>query len=75
MLSSASLNIESALCYFIILSFLASGFVYTLPVLIVHAFQKKLKIFRYYFVSYLISGVVGILLICLFAYVWLVSLN
>ncbi|CAM3961871.1 MULTISPECIES: hypothetical protein [Elizabethkingia] len=75
MLSSASLNIESALFYIILLTFLMSGFVYTLSVLIVHAFQKKIKGFLYYFISYLISGGAGILLICLFAFIWLASLN
>ncbi|WJJ99519.1 hypothetical protein [Elizabethkingia anophelis] len=75
MLSSASLNLESALFYITLLAFLASGFVYTLSVLIVHAFQKRIKNFRYYFISYLISGVIGILLICLFAFIWLASLN
>ncbi len=43
MLSSASLNLESALFYIILIAFLASGFVYTLSVLIVHALQKKIK--------------------------------
>ncbi|CDN73003.1 conserved hypothetical protein [Elizabethkingia anophelis] len=75
MLSSASLNLESALFYITLLAFLASGFVYTLSVLIVHAFQKRIKSFRYYFISYLISGVIGILLICLYAFIWLASLN
>nr|HDP3250748.1 hypothetical protein [Elizabethkingia anophelis] len=75
MLSSASLNLESALFYITLLAFLASGFVYTLSVLIVHAFQKRIKNFRYYFISYLISGVIGILLICRFAFIWLASLN
>ncbi|CAM3428825.1 hypothetical protein ELOC111193_04310 [Elizabethkingia occulta] len=75
MLSSASLNLESALIYFIILSFLASGFIYTLIVLIIHAYQKKLKNFSYYFISYLISGIIGIVLICLFGFLWLASLN
>ncbi|AIL44719.1 hypothetical protein [Elizabethkingia anophelis] len=75
MLSSASLNLESALFYITLLAFLASGFVYTLSVLIVHAFQKRIKNFRYYFISYLISGVIGILLIYLFAFIWLASLN
>ncbi|WP_260256700.1 hypothetical protein [Elizabethkingia miricola] len=75
MLSSASLNLESALFYIILIAFLASGFVYTLSVLIVHALQKKIKGVLYYLISYLISGGAGILLICLFAFIWLASLN
>ncbi len=60
MLSSANLNIEGALISLVLMLFFGSGILYTILALIVNTIQNKPKKVTYYFVTFLISGIIGL---------------
>ncbi|MGV0980330.1 hypothetical protein [Empedobacter falsenii] len=60
MLSSANLNIEGALISLVLMLFFGSGILYTTLALIVNTIQNKPKKSTYYFVTFLISGIIGL---------------
>lgn len=60
MLSSANLNIEGALISLVLMLFLGSGILYTILALIVNTIQNKPKKSTYYFITFLISGIIGL---------------
>ncbi|CAI8788435.1 hypothetical protein [Chryseobacterium sp. IT-36CA2] len=62
MLSSADLHLERALFLAVLIIFFGAGILCTLIILIIHSLQKKNKTARYYFLSFLLSGVMGLIL-------------
>ncbi|RXM38921.1 hypothetical protein BOQ62_14645 [Chryseobacterium sp. CH21] len=68
MLSSADLHLERALFLAVLILFFGAGILYTLIILIIHSLQKKIKTAGYYFLSFLLSGVIVVIMSILFLY-------
>ncbi|MDR2236487.1 MAG: hypothetical protein LBE92_10205 [Chryseobacterium sp.] len=62
MLSSADLNLERALVFVVLMLFFGTGLLYTVIVFLIHSIQKKKKNILYYVLSFVISGITGLLL-------------
>lgn len=70
MLSSADLHLERALILTALILFFGAGFSCTLIIFIINAVRKKHKKALYYVLSFLISGIIAVVLAALsfFAY-------
>lgn len=74
MLSSANIDFSGILIDLVLIVFLGFGGVYTLTVGIVHLIKKKTRTVGYYFLSFLLSGLIGLLIAGLLAFLWAMSL-
>jgi len=74
MLSSANIDFSGILIDLILIVFFGFGGVYTLTVGIVHLVKKKTRTVGYYFLSFLLSGLIGLLVAGMLAFLWAMSL-
>ncbi|MGE8426596.1 MAG: hypothetical protein ACN6O7_01925 [Sphingobacterium sp.] len=75
MLSSANIDFSGILIDLIMIVFFGFGAVYTLTVGIVHIVKKKTRTVGYYFLSFLVSGLIGLLIAGMLAFLWVMSLS
>ena len=68
MLSSADLHLERALIIAALGLFFGAGFSYTLIVFIINSVRRKNKKTLYYVLSFLISGIIVVVLAALYFY-------
>ena len=73
MLSSANIISDEFVFFLTLLCFFVPAVLYTISVLIYHIIKKELKNFLYYFLSFILSGVVGLAVIAFFGYTLLVG--
>ncbi|MDR3007594.1 MAG: hypothetical protein LBV59_06640 [Sphingobacterium sp.] len=74
MLSAVNIDFSGILIDLIMIVFFGFGAVYTLTVGIVHIVKKKTRTAGYYFLSFLLSGLIGLLIAALVAFLWAMSL-
>ncbi|WP_333864614.1 hypothetical protein [Sphingobacterium sp.] len=74
MLSSANIDFSGILIDLVLIVFFGFGAVYTLTMGIVHLVKKKTRTIGYYFLSFLLSGLIGLLIAGLLAFLWAMSL-
>ena len=74
MLSSANIDFSGILIDLILIVFFGFGGVYTLTMGIVHLVKKKTRTIGYYFLSFLLSGLIGLLIAGLLSFLWVMSL-
>jgi hypothetical protein len=75
MLSSANIDFSGILIDLIMIVFFGFGTIYTLTVGIVHIVKKKTRTTGYYFLSFFLSGLIGLLIAGLLAFLWAMSLS
>ncbi|WP_159728781.1 hypothetical protein [Sphingobacterium sp. 18053] len=75
MLSSANIDFSGILIDLIMIVFFGFGTIYTLTVGIVHFVKKKTRTVGYYFLSFFLSGLIGLLIAGLLAFLWAMSLS
>ncbi|WP_276964239.1 hypothetical protein [Chryseobacterium sp.] len=68
MLSSADLHLERTLFLAVLIIFLGAGFLCTLITFIINFLQKKDKNGTYYLLTFIISGLVGVVLTAFYCY-------
>lgn len=74
MLSSANIDFSGILTDLVLIVFFGFGGVYTLTVGIIHLVKKKTRTVGYYLLSFLLSGLIGLLVAGLLAFLWAMSL-
>jgi glucan phosphoethanolaminetransferase (alkaline phosphatase superfamily) len=74
MISAVNIDFSGILIDLIMIVFFGIGAVYTLTVGIVHRIKKRTRTVGYYFVSFLVSGLMGLLIAGLVAFLWAMSL-
>ncbi|WP_333625143.1 hypothetical protein [Sphingobacterium siyangense] len=75
MLSSANIDFSGILIDLIMIVLFGFGTIYTLTVGIVHIVKKKTRTAGYYFLSFFLSGLIGLLIAGLLAFLWAMSLS
>ena len=75
MLSSANIDFSGILIDLIMIVFFGFGAAYTLTVGIIHIIKKKTRTAGYYFLSLFLSGLIGLLIAGLLAFLWAMSLS
>ncbi|WP_312741878.1 hypothetical protein [Sphingobacterium multivorum] len=75
MLSSANIDFGGILIDLILIVFFGFGTLYTLSAGIVHRVKKQTRTVGYYFLSFVISGVIGLVAAGLLAFIWAMSLS
>lgn len=73
MISSATLDFTSAFISIALLLFFGIGAIYTTLAVIIHAINKIVKPFRYYFLSFILSGIIGLSVVVVIAFAILTS--